>query len=67
MVGPVEAGGIENQVISGHLDDPGGLWLDPPIEALAKRYLLVQKSFQQEGDLCRPFDYAGMETPQLVG
>ena len=67
MVGPVESVGAKNQVISGYLDDRGGFWLDPPIEALAKRYLLVQKSFQQSGDLCRPFDYAGMETPQLVG
>ena len=51
LVAPVEAAGTKNQMISGYLDDSGGFWLNPPIQALVKRYLLVAKPSQQGRDL----------------
>jgi hypothetical protein len=50
-------------VIFGYRNDCCGFWFDPPIQPLAKRYLLVKESRQQRGDLRRTFDYPGMETP----
>jgi hypothetical protein len=41
-------------------------WFDPPIQALAKRHLLVPKAFEQRGDLCGFFNCTGMEALQLI-
>jgi hypothetical protein len=43
-VGRFEAGGAKDHVIFGYRNDCCGFWFDPPIQPLAKRYLLVKES-----------------------
>ncbi len=57
-VGRFEASGAKDHVIFGYRNDCCGFWFDPPIQPLAKRYLLVKESRQQRGpkDLRLPGD-----------
>jgi hypothetical protein len=48
-VGRFEASGAKDHVIFGYRNDCCGFWFDPPIQPLAKRYLLVKESRQQRG------------------
>ena len=67
LVGRIETFSAKDHVIPLHRNDFCRFWFDPPIQALAKRHLLIPKAFEQRSDFCRLFDCAGMEEAQLVG